>query len=750
MAIEFLNPYHFLPLQHEKSLWEDDEKEESYTGMISYEITTRTPLLVPGQVLKMDEKTGHPYKRFFTYDNTGEDLSLKTRYRPAIPGSEIRGVIRSIYETLTNSCLSMIDEEEDIARRVSDIFSPGLIRRTEDKGRISYTLLPAKKAQVGYQAADELGLKDGAVCIGKTDGRHFHILDTGNQTGYLLKGEKTGQKEKKSHYTMMYLSDKTNAGITLSDTDIKNLQRVLSVYDDDRLNKQIEDHAHWYAGYKEELDKFLSGKTENTPGAETLFPVYYSKVEAAGGRNSMLYLSPACITKEIYNTRIKDIITGYSPCRNKNELCPACSLFGMAGDTNEDSLAGKLRFTDVSAADGTDPEDYYFHDKRYCDSNGMVTLPELSMPKPSAAEFYLQMPENPKVELLNWNYDYYVYRGKYGAEFMMSGHGYSPKIMGRKYYWHDLSGHPAFGIEGTDEPKTKRNQTVQLVDSGKTFHGHIYFDKISRTELCRLVWICNISSLWEGHGYKIGGGKPLGLGSIEMRVTGFCQRTLSIYEKNIQYNGQEELKIEELFESSHTEQYYQKSGFSENVKQPFWMITKFLNEADASEDEKMKISYPIAFSTQQDEDSGRKADGYLWFSNNRADAGNGNRGSVVSRRNMIFEQHLDELKDLSGAQLHSTVKSEHAKIPNADSKTKDIGQSVAFKVPYKGSDPITATVTKKERGKKNYRISFIYDQKKTGTIILKKNKAENIKEGSKIKVRCTGTHGSGCDFELVQ
>ena len=111
MAIEFLNPYHFLPLQHEKSLWEDDEKEESYTGMISYEITTRTPLLVPGQVLKMDEKTGHPYKRFFTYDNTGEDLSLKTRYRPAIPGSEIRGVIRSIYETLTNSCLSMIDKE---------------------------------------------------------------------------------------------------------------------------------------------------------------------------------------------------------------------------------------------------------------------------------------------------------------------------------------------------------------------------------------------------------------------------------------------------------------------------------------------------------------------------------------------------------------------------------------------------------------------------------------------------------------
>lgn len=766
MGMKFLNPYHFLPFQEEKSIWEEDNSGESYTGVLSYEVTTKTPLLIPGQILKRDreendregEETGHPYKRFFTYDNIGGDLSLQAKYRPAIPGSEIRGAIRSIYETLTNSCLSMIDEEEAITRRISDIFSPGLIRRTVNGNEIKYILLPAGKAQIDYQTIDKLKLKDGAVCKGKITGRYFRILDNGETTGYLLKGEKPRRGGRKSHYTMMYLIKTNDMNIELSETDIKNLQRILSIYDDDRLNKQIAKDTHWYAGYKEELDRFLSGTLTNASGAETLFPVYYSKVEDNDKENSMLYLSPACITKEIYNTTIKSIITGYHPCQSKNGSCPACHLFGMAGDTNEDSAAGKLRFTDLDIADGTNPEDYYYYDKKYCDSNGMVTLQELSMPKPSAAEFYLQMPQDTKGELLNWNYDYYVYNGKKGPEFMLCQNGYQPKIMGRKFYWHNLC--PQFSADTgeTKELKTKRNQTVQLVDSEKTFKGKIYFNGISRTELCRIIWICNISNLWEGHGYKIGGGKPLGLGSVEMRVTDISHRTLSIHEENIQYCGRKKLKIEDLFEGTDKEQYYQKSCFSKEVMPQFWMMTKFLNGENVQSDKQFTVAYPIAFETKQDENSGTKANGYLWFSNNRIDAANGKRDTVLRRSNMRFDQHLSKLEDISKAQLNSTITSKPAATCKGEivlEKSKPLKTRSPKTKPEKSCTfnlfaEYSVTVTGKEPYGDKYMVSFVNDQKNTGKVLLKKNEAGNIETGSKIRVRCNRIRGPEYIFILVK
>lgn len=782
MGVKFLNPYHFIPLQKEKSIWEEDSGGTSYTGMLSYEVTARTPLLIPGQILKREkeendregEETGHPYKRFFTYDNTDGNLTMEEKYRPSIPGSEIRGSVRSIYETLTNSCLSMIDEEEAIARRVSDRFLPGLIeRRINKEGKASYILFPAQKAQASYESVDGLGLKDGSVCKGMVSKGKFLIKDSGAITGYLLKGEKIEDpKLKKAHYTMMYLkTDDGKDSIHLSDLDIKNLERVLTVYGDGRLNKQISgQRPHWYAAYKEELDNFLSGTLKNTAGAKPLFPVYYAVVESVpvdGKTRNIRYLSPACITKEIYSTTVGEIIPGYKPCRSKEGLCPACHLFGMAGDTNEDSMAGKLRFTDLDIPEGTDPEGYYYHDKNYCDSNGMVTLQELSMPKPSAAEFYLQRPKDAKGQLLNWNYDYYVFLDESGrAAHMLSKNGYQPQIMGRKYYWHNLS--PQFSVDAAkrEDLKTKRNQTVQLVDRGKTFKGRIYFDGISLTELRRLVWICNISSLWEGHGYKIGGGKPIGLGSVEMRVTGISYRELSISKNSgITYcerHEQADTEIPRLFNGIDEKEYYGKGcGFSEEIQPQFQMLTQFLNGENAQEGERFAITYPFAFQTKEKEQTGEKADGYAWFSGNRADAFNGKRDSLVDRDKMKYDQYLDRLEDISKAQLDSMILSEPAAIENGVTEP-DIaapGKEVSEEM-ESNFISIADIVNKKEfpaivNGKEIRRgkciVKFtLKNNEISGDIEVKRSQSENFRKGDEIKLRCEAYRNFKYSFKLAQ
>lgn len=114
------------------------------------------------------------------------------------------------------------------------------------------------------------------------------------------------------------------------------------------------------AAYKEELDRFLSGTLENTAGEDVLFPVYYTVIESVSVDGKI---------------------------RNIRYLSPACHLFGMIGDTNEDSMTGKLRFTDLDIPECADPEDYYYHDNYYCDSNGMVTLQELSISKNSGITY---------------------------------------------------------------------------------------------------------------------------------------------------------------------------------------------------------------------------------------------------------------------------------------------------------------------------------------------------------------------------
>ena len=77
----------------------------------------------------------------------GEDSEHKSydffKYggEPVLPGSEIRGMLRSVYETLTGSCLSGIDDDMELVKRTNDIYKPGLIKKVNGK----YILVEARR-----------------------------------------------------------------------------------------------------------------------------------------------------------------------------------------------------------------------------------------------------------------------------------------------------------------------------------------------------------------------------------------------------------------------------------------------------------------------------------------------------------------------------------------------------------------------------------------------------------------------------
>ena len=108
-----VNPYNFVPLEHAPSRTALDAyyTGKLLTGRLDYTLTTDTPLLIPdsAKVVK-DEKIDHKRYPFFRLpDGT-----------PAIPGSEMRGAMRGVYEAVTNSCLSVLldSTEEPFSQRL--------------------------------------------------------------------------------------------------------------------------------------------------------------------------------------------------------------------------------------------------------------------------------------------------------------------------------------------------------------------------------------------------------------------------------------------------------------------------------------------------------------------------------------------------------------------------------------------------------------------------------------------------------
>lgn len=140
MNINFVNPYNFIPLHTAKTAAPAVEETGTLSGVIEYSLLTKTPLFIPNtssdrafnERLKENcnnnqealdaliaKQNYHKSYEFFSYENLGNTTGRKgdEDIKPVIPGSSIRGMFRSNYEILTNSCMSVLNEKE-LSKRV--------------------------------------------------------------------------------------------------------------------------------------------------------------------------------------------------------------------------------------------------------------------------------------------------------------------------------------------------------------------------------------------------------------------------------------------------------------------------------------------------------------------------------------------------------------------------------------------------------------------------------------------------------
>lgn len=660
----FVNPYNFIHFPKDKAQAYTDK--DRHTGVIHYTITTKTPLFIPNSssetAFTESETPQHKSYDFFSYTELDPTKRYEDDYPiPVIPGSEMRGVVRNVYETLTDSCMSVLNADTYPVKRSPERFAPALLHR-DKKGK--WELLPALSLRIGMGAnAQKETTKKGKTIWRATEPPEgFENCHNGTTIYY-----KTPKQINKwsfktiEHYSVEWKKDwpygyllKWGMGVTKLHYHVFVVQKNKSPISEFKVSKDIVERKMFpvlesylnqptltpgnkaaYEEYENDLKRFLNGNEE------AYFPVTYSKI----GNRGIFYLAPAIFSKEVSNENLEKFAGKFSPC--KDNFCPACDLFGYIGTNNENAKGSKIRFSDLY------PENYdtmreeseqkktdinqkiknaFYLDK----NNGKVTLQTLAEPKLGNVEFYLKRPDE---EAEFWTYDYYTVRDDYNARRGQT-HLYTNytncQLRGRKYYWHHRRVNTTQRID-----RTKLNKTIRPVKSGVTFEGELYFEGISQRQLNQLIWILDRSEQVERKklGLKLGGAKPLGYGSVVCKVAFVEERTFLFADNVLSYEVEKKdrEKNPDWFKISYGKNSDKEkgAGFSEDVKDEFFKIADIYAVPN-----NVEITYPKIWNQRNQP----LTEGFQWFGENHDTlSGNdmpGNRADVTIKE--VLPNILDE------------------------------------------------------------------------------------------------------------
>lgn len=327
----FINPYNFVSttsIVDRTSL-----SQGNRTGYISCTLKVKDMLALPDRNAEDEEKQRH-------YD------FYKINGSPIIPASEIRGCIRSVFEAVTQSCFSVINNNVLTCRlsrpESADGVIPGVLRFENN----SWAIYKAEKYKKKYLPVTEAepDIKREWIKFGKHSDfstSYFYVYDS------------------KPEYIC-------------SEEDIECFDELICIF-----IRNSADNKKFITILKD-IQKSLYEKKD----VAVFFRIKNGEPD---------YFSPAQISRQMFKNTVSGLLNDHADiCNEKNGYCPACRLFGTLGKGSP--VASKVRFSDAVEKQNV---------KVACE---YLNLPELSSPKITSVEFYSSLgTQNKNVKF--WNYD---------------------------------------------------------------------------------------------------------------------------------------------------------------------------------------------------------------------------------------------------------------------------------------------------------------------------------------------------------
>ena len=521
-------PYNFIPLPEAivpaESLLpsHDTYYSDRFTGYIECTLETKSPVYTRTaldldffqrwadniQRMMQNPEARETYAQFFHLDDI---------QRPVIPGSSLRGMVRSLVEIVGYGKVKWVPQTPLIFRAVGDPTSLGTYYRErfmhEDKSRYftpkvragymrhirgEWFIQPAKIIQNTTFArirrkdipknlprwhssknAHRIWVRLGDYAYQKVRGGFIHVrycpvLEAVNQPtqGYqeaVL--AVSGKMNKKQREAVIFPPDETAELLPLTDEQIF-LYREQITQEQQRLlgkNGVLKDYQ----------------------------PVFYL-IE----NGKVIFFGHTWLFRLPYERSPLDIVP--ESLRDEILIDLAESIFGsIPNQKRKSGWSGRVFFTDAVC----EPNQSSVWD------SGVVIPKILSSPKPTTFQHYLTQQEPDPVDSGKRTRD-----GRIKWELRLDHYASPPPhpttLRGHKLYWHK-GARPDFAEpEPVNWQQDTQHTQIKPVRPGVRFRFRVYFENLSEVELGALLWVLDLP---EKHYHKIGMGKPLGLGAVEIR-----------------------------------------------------------------------------------------------------------------------------------------------------------------------------------------------------------------------------------------
>ena len=521
-------PYNFVPLSETvvtpewaELVSHDLPFKDGISGELQLTITAQTNILVGGENRERDDATSTPGSVHFFKMENGQG-------KYAIPGSSLRGMIRSVMEIATFSRMNAVDDRSfglrDLTR--GSVYA----KRAIGKGKVKTGFLkmldgnklvisPCDMARLDHRDLEEWMEVDEPLFAAETadDPGHKRVsakyarwesVSSGvTENGYLncdietvgsgfLQEERvvsidsgdtravpvfTGQVSDNKHKDFVFHNVGKKPDIEIDSYDKNAWRDFLFIHHDAEVSDKTD--MSWPNYWR---DEFKAGND---------VPVFYiqSNDQAPSGR---LQIGLAFLPKLAGDFSVYDMIrnTTNKHLQDKGFDFPSL-IFGTVGQDesgNDRSLKGRVSIEPAVQCGDEIP-----------DASPTPTI--LNGAKPSYFPNYLQQPVNGKGDALA--------TGKQYATYLKTDENTNPKIRGWKRYPAREGYHPQ-SLSG-DQVTSYRVQTNLHTLPAKTeFQGRMTFHNLKPEELGALIW----STQLEGSRHSLGMGKSFGAGQVTVEI----------------------------------------------------------------------------------------------------------------------------------------------------------------------------------------------------------------------------------------
>jgi CRISPR-associated protein (TIGR03986 family) len=516
-----------------------DNPEYPHTGYFDVTLTTKSPLYVRGMLTRTEfdldeqgkDRHGRPVQNGVTriedkLKNKPDFFHTGDASKPVIPGSSLRGMIRSLVEIVSYGKISRVSDKKLFFRtmddsavgdyyrgRMSDRVETGfLLRKGRQYGIRKCSMARVFRDDINTDLYETIG-SDKIPCWKSTrnnpvqyrpvwvllneKGDRVKEIGIEKEEGW-LEGRLviTGNIPKKKKEFVFLLPASDAEEIAIPEAIIQRF------HDDDQITTWQEKAFPVnkpQPGYRER-DGWL-GKKPNELGE----PVFFLRED-----NELTFIGRARMFRLPYAQRPLDLVN--ESLRDIGKIDFADAMLGYVEKKRShakqgekaNAYASRLRITDAI----TDATDVFLPSSPF--------TPEiLATPKPTAFQHYLVQKSDSKRSLKHY--------------------GSSPDetaIRGAKRYWMRGDRTITQLRAPNDTPATSTQHTrMKPVRSGVSFTFRIYFENLSKEELGALCWALHpLGESQKTYCHQIGMGKPLGMGAVKLEATLHLNKRKERYE----------------------------------------------------------------------------------------------------------------------------------------------------------------------------------------------------------------------------